>query len=191
MIMGDGDCGTTLVTGSNALCQAVNAGSIDTHNLGQSIMAIADTVSLTMGGTSGALYAVFFAAFASSICNNFKNTETCGFSCIIDALKSALRSLMNVTMARKGDRTMMDALIPFVDTMVARQSAGVVTALNDAVMAAKDGCDATKHMESMFGRSTYVAVEDTKDSTEGLADPGACGIVTIVEGVRNALRGYV
>lgn len=188
--MGDGDCGTTLLNGSNGIVDAVKNGTIDPSNLSQGVMAIAEVVSQCMGGTSGALYAVFFTAFASAICNIFKESGRADFCCIVDALQSALKSLMQVTAAREGDRTMMDALIPFVEALSTRKDEGSLAAMDHAVLAARDGCEATKHAESKFGRSTYVSAEDSEAGTAGLADPGAYGIVAIVEGIREALKQF-
>jgi dihydroxyacetone kinase len=58
----------------------------------------------------------------------------------------ALLSLQRATPARKGHRTMMDALIPFVETL---QRTGDLEA---AVNAAKEGAESTVPMTAKLGR---------------------------------------
>jgi triose/dihydroxyacetone kinase / FAD-AMP lyase (cyclizing) len=188
LIMGDGDCGTTLLGGSRGVLEALDKGIIDAADLPQGLMALADVISQCMGGTSGALYGVFFTAFASSICTMSKERRALEFELVADALLSALESLKQVTAARQGDRTMMDALIPFVETLAASKAKGSVEAIELATLEARGGCEGTRNIESKFGRSTYVSAEESDGATKGLADPGAYGIVAIAEGILAALR---
>lgn len=185
--MGDGDCGTTLLAGINSLVQGIEKGAIDTSSLTHGIMAIADSVGQSMGGTSGALYAVFFTALSSSLCG-LEDDDKADFTSIVSAFSAALKSLEGVTAARVGDRTMMDALIPFVQSLSQDSSKDVVDALEKALRAAEEGCQGTTNIKSQFGRSTYVSTEDSSDETRGLADPGACGVVAIVQGILNAVK---
>jgi len=184
-LMGDGDCGTTLLAGIGAISKGLQNGTVEPSSLTHGIMSIAEIVSQSMGGTSGALYAVFFTALSSSLC-----VQRAGdFPSIVRALDAALKALQGVTAARVGDRTMMDSLIPFVKSLVENSGCECAAALDAAVLAAKEGCKGTASIKSQFGRSTYVSTEDSGDTTGGLVDPGACGVVAIVQGVLEAVKG--
>jgi dihydroxyacetone kinase len=74
--------------------------------------------------------------------------------------------------AKPGDRTMLDALDPFVKEL--RQNPGVKTPpelLLAAVEASERGVDATARMKPRMGRSSYLG-----DRVLGHPDPGARAI---------------
>ena len=90
-------------------------------------------------------------------------------------MKAALDQFFNYTNARVGDRTMMDALIPFISTFV--DSGDVKQALDKA----KEGVESTKTMQAKLGRSTYL--DDS--ATQGVPDPGAYGLYVLLNGMAN------
>ncbi|KAK1449569.1 dihydroxyacetone kinase [Colletotrichum melonis] len=175
-LLGDGDCGTTFGT-----------------SLSHGMVKIADLVSYSMGGTSGALYGVFVTALASGIIGTVGNNGLT-ITSLSAALLHALNALKKVTAAREGDRTMMDALIPFVQVLSSSsnhcKNGEVLTRVGDAVLAAKDGSEATSKLSSRFGRSTYVGVEDEDRSANEIPDPGAMGVVAIISGVYDVLQHH-
>lgn len=85
-----------------------------------------------MGGTSSAIYAIFFNAVSSSLPRCIANEEPSNSTSAVlaAALSSGLTELCKYTAARKGHKTLMDALIPFVDTFVASQD--LTTAVAEA-----------------------------------------------------------
>ena len=92
------------------------------------------------------------------------------------ALQAALEQLCKYTRARLGDRTMMDALIPFIDTLDATGDA------EQAIAKANEGVDGTKKMEAKLGRSTYL----DESATDGVPDPGAYGLLILLQGMARA-----
>lgn len=90
-----------------------------------------------------------------------------------DALDGALQALMKYTPAREGDRTMLDCLIPFVNTLKSSGDA------RQALDAAAKGVEETKQMEAKLGRSTYL----DESATKGVPDPGAYGLLKLLQGV--------
>ena len=166
-VLGDGDCGITLLSCAQSLLDS------------QDILA---TIEGTMGGTSGALYGIFFAAFFSRLPSS---PSPPSFEHVVAAARHALDTLQKYTPARVGDRTLMDALIPFVDTLHARRSAGTEPALVAAVAAADAGYQATPGMLARLGRASYVG---QSDATAAVPDPGALGIVAVVRGILEGVR---
>ena len=65
-----------------------------------------------MGGTSGALYSIYLSALAQGISQSSEKRVT--LTTIAKAAKFALEALAKYTPARVGDRTLVDALHPFV-----------------------------------------------------------------------------
>ena len=161
-IAGDGDCGITLRDGANQVLLFIE--DKDLTSLPQVISALVDDLEVNMGGTSGALYCIFLSALAQSL-STAKNFPA--------ALEAAQTHLLMYTRARLGDRTMLDCLIPFVDTW---NSTGDVKVALDA---ARKGVDGTKTLEAKLGRSTYL----NEFATQGTPDPGAYGLLQLLEGM--------
>jgi len=69
-------------------------------------------------------------------------------------LESSLQALAKYTPAQKGDRTLMDALVPFTETL------GSTGDVKKAAQAARQGAEATKEMKASLGRAVYVGSEE-------------------------------
>jgi triose/dihydroxyacetone kinase / FAD-AMP lyase (cyclizing) len=95
------------------------------------ILAIARLVEDTMGGTSGALYSIYLSALAQGVSS--QSSQRITLATISSAAEFALQALGKYTPARVGDRTLVDALDPFVRELVA--GGGIMK----AVAAAKKG----------------------------------------------------
>ncbi|KAK6348989.1 hypothetical protein TWF730_009749 [Orbilia blumenaviensis] len=170
-LLGDGDCGTTLLKGVTAIHTPQQ--EINTTDLSTTFSSISHIVEETMGGTSGALYGIFLNAFV----NNLRSSPPSDgdIKAIFQkSLKGALDELCTFTLARKGHRTLMDTLIPFVETF---SDTGDLKA---AVEEARKGCESTKKMEAKLGRASYVNTE-LVEKDGGVVDPGALGLLGILE----------
>ncbi|CAG7920768.1 unnamed protein product [Penicillium olsonii] len=192
IVLGDGDCGTTLLTGASAVRSALFEGSINPADLSHGMLVLVEVVTNAMGGTSGAIYGIFLAAFAAVLSRSFVESEGITVQYFSRALSQALESLMRFTGARIGDRTLMDALIPFVEEFErSAESMSGIPAMKAAMAAAVAGCEATRHFEARYGRSTYVnkgqGLGDANGETTCLPDPGACGIIAVLNGVMKAM----
>lgn len=185
-LMGDGDCGTTLLAGAEAAYTAL-AGSNDLCNLSQGLLTLSSSTRNAMGGTSGALYGIFLSSFASSVQKLYGEMHTTDLKLFVKSAEHALRTLAGYTTARQNSRTLMDGLIPYIFELSKLASSGdhdTRSVLERALKAAEEGTEATKWMQSSFGRSTYVgAASDDSFPTHGIPDPGACGIVSIARGI--------
>ncbi|ODO07331.1 dihydroxyacetone kinase [Cryptococcus wingfieldii CBS 7118] len=60
-IAGDGDAGLTLEAGAKGVLKAIEQGRLSGKNVIDDVRVIAEVVEEDMGGTSGALYSIFFA----------------------------------------------------------------------------------------------------------------------------------
>lgn len=65
-----------------------------------------------MGGTSGALYSIYLSALAQGVAQSSESAVS--LTVIAKAAQFALTALGKYTPARVGDRTLVDALDPFV-----------------------------------------------------------------------------
>ncbi|GGK20408.1 dihydroxyacetone kinase subunit DhaK [Salinarimonas ramus] len=156
---GDGDTGSTLAGAARAL-----AGALDRLPLAdptQLYRAIGVELSQTMGGSSGVLLAIFFAAAGDASANG---------RTWIGALEAGLERIMQVGGARPGDRTMIDALAPAL--------ASLPQGLPAAAQAAREGADATARMtRAKAGRAAYLG----EGKLAGHKDPGAEAVARLFE----------
>lgn len=158
---GDGDTGTTLSTAARALIH--NMGQLPMSDRAQLLSAIGQELSQTMGGSSGVLLAIFFAAAGDAMSNG---------RTLIDALKGGLERMQEVGGAQIGDRTMIDALLPAFDALP--------NGLSAAARAARDGASRTATMSKAYaGRAAYI----NKEQLLGNVDPGAEAVARLFEGV--------
>lgn len=128
---------------------------------------IVHVVETNMDGTSGALYAIYLNALVHSLRQSASSSSTPATPQIFaTALTAASKSLSNYTPAQPGDRTLIDALEPFVTTL------GQTGDVKAAAAAARKGAEGTKGMKASLGRSVYVG----GSGYEEVPDPGAWGL---------------
>ena len=156
---GDGDTGTTLATASRSLIAALDR--LPLADLTQLYRAVGTELSQTMGGSSGVLLAIFFAAAGDASANGED---------AIDALAAGLDRIQQVGGADPGDRTMIDALAPAL--------AALRDGLEPAAKAARAGADHTATiLRAKAGRASYVSADQLADNN----DPGAEAVALLFE----------
>ncbi|MEL6920443.1 MAG: dihydroxyacetone kinase subunit DhaK [Pseudomonadota bacterium] len=156
---GDGDTGSTLAGAARALKEALDRMPLADHT--QLYRAIGNELSQTMGGSSGVLLAIFFAAAGDA---SASGEDT------VSALKSGLDRIQQVGGARPGDRTMIDALMPALEALP--------NGLPHAAAAARQGADHTaKIVKAKAGRASYISEE----KLAGHNDPGAEAVAVLLE----------
>ena len=161
--IGDGDTGSTMAGAARNLKAALP--KMPLADLAPFFTAVSEALTKTMGGSSGVLLAILFAAAAS------KAEKGNGWAL---ALQSGMNRMMEYGGAKSGDRTMIDAMEPALAALVARGS------LTDAATAARKGADATAKMTSAkAGRSSYMSAQNLAD----VVDPGAEAVARLVEGL--------
>ena len=156
---GDGDTGSTLASAATALLAAMDSLPLADHT--QLLRAIGLELSQTMGGSSGILLSIFFAAAGDA--------SSSGRS-LREALQDGLDRMREIGGANPGDRTMIDALLPALDALK--------DGLKEAAVAARKGADYTATLTTAkAGRATYINAEQLK----GHVDPGAEAVARLFE----------
>lgn len=177
-IVGDGDCGIGLKRGSEAVIKELDSGDLPSDAVGF-LNKIIPVVENTMDGTSGAIYAIFLNALAFGLREQDTGpSQEVTAKTWAQAAKSALEDLGKYTPAALGDRTLMDSLIPFVDTL---SKGGSVA---EAAKASRKGAEDTKAMKASLGRAVYVGSEE--EWIGKIPDPGAWGLAEFFDGVAEA-----
>jgi ATP-dependent dihydroxyacetone kinase len=156
---GDGDTGSTLATASRALIGSLDR--LPLADMTQLYRAIGLELSQTMGGSSGILLGIFFAAAGDASASG-KDT--------IGALNVGLDRVQEVGGAQVGDRTLIDALRPALDAL----PEGLPAAASAARLAANFTATIVK---AKAGRATYISA----DQLRGHNDPGAEAVARLFE----------
>ncbi|KAF1831425.1 dihydroxyacetone kinase [Decorospora gaudefroyi] len=177
-IVGDGDCGIGLKRGAQALLKMLETEKT-TDDLLILVNQIIQVVEVSMDGTSGAIYAIFLNALAHGLRQNAPaSPQPVTVEIWANALDSSLKALGNYTPAQPGDRTLMDALCPFVDTLSKTAS------IEKAAAAAQKGAQGTRGMKASLGRTVYVGGK----GFEEVPDPGAHGLAELLLGLSDGLN---
>ena len=156
---GDGDTGSTLATAARALIEAMDTLPLADHT--QLYRAIGLELSQTMGGSSGVLLAIFFAAAGDASSSGMPMRE---------ALQTGLDRMRMIGGANPGDRTMVDALLPALEALD--------LGLDKAAAAARNGAAFTATLsKANAGRATYINAEQL----QGHVDPGAEAVARLFE----------
>ncbi|KXG47289.1 Dihydroxyacetone kinase [Penicillium griseofulvum] len=176
-IVGDGDCGIGLKRGAEAIQSLLTDTTTPlTNDVVSTVARIVTVVENVMDGTSGAIYAIFLNALAHGLlAQNTSSPTEITAQIWAKALKSSFEALGKYTPAKVGDRTLIDALAPFVDTLL---ETGDVKA---AAAAAQQGTESTKAMKASLGRSVYVGGE--QEWIGKVPDPGAFGLSEFLTGL--------
>lgn len=173
-VVGDGDCGIGLKRGAEAVLKHLADNPLS-GDVGVDVASIVPVVENNMDGTSGALYSIFLNATLRSLRDN---APTSGESAVTPelwakVLKESCKALGKYSQAQMGDRTLIDALHPFVNTLAETGSVA------SAAGAAQKGAESTKGMKPSFGRSTYVGGA----GFEQVPDAGAWGLAAFFKGL--------
>lgn len=156
---GDGDTGSTLSGAARALIDAMDR--LPLADQTQLYRAIGLELSQTMGGSSGVLLAIFFAAAGDGASSGLSMRE---------ALQAGVQRMQEIGGANLGDRTMIDALSPAL--------AALDSGLDKAAAAARKGADHTATItQAKAGRAAYLNAQQL----EGHVDPGAEAVARLFE----------
>jgi dihydroxyacetone kinase-like protein len=175
---GDGDHGATMTRVMNALGIAIDIQS------SKSVSAMLKDAGWAMmnvdGGASSALLGTFVSGMGDKEIGEELHSQD-----LADSFESGLRAVMYQTRARVGDKTMMDALIPAVESFrrAVLLGSSLQAAMTVAAASAERGAKLTIEMTTRYGRARSLG-----ERTLGHPDPGAVSISILFAGFREALN---
>jgi dihydroxyacetone kinase len=177
-IVGDGDLGINLARGAEAVREMLRKEASD--DAANTLRLVAEVLQRVVGGSSGPFYGVLLLRAA----NTLRRGDTNYPRLWARACREGGEAVSKIGGAVAGDRTMLDALIPFARALdVGIESgqplAGVLAA---AVESGEHGAHATAQMLPRRGRSSYLG-----ERCLGHADPGATAVAIWLRAVSNSL----
>lgn len=164
-IAGDGDHGQGMSFGSAGAAEAARSALADGAGARTILVHAGEAWSEAAGGTSGALWGAALIA-AGNVVSDREAIDQRG---VVEALQAGVDTIGRLGGAREGDKTMMDAALPFRRTL-AEQFTGenAAAAIGAAAAAAGDAAEATALITARLGRSRVLG-----DKSKGTPDPGA------------------
>ncbi len=176
---GDGDLGASMTRGAQALRDLPDAVFASPKVC---LAAAGDTLRRAIAGSSGPFYATALLRAAQVLPEESAKAEDWSA-----ALVAAQRIISEIGGAGPGDRTMVDALAPASDAFATAIARGedALSALDQAVTAAREGAKATAEMLPAFGRAAYLG-----ERALGTPDGGAFAVSLWLEALHDSLTRH-
>ena len=168
--IGDGDHGIGMERGFLAV-EELLAPSPEYADVSEAFKAIGTTMMASMGGASGAIFGTLFRSGAKAI----KGQETLTTPVLLSFLESGLEAIYKRGGAHPGDKTMIDALVPAIESLH-ESSSDLEQSLQDAADAAYRGMLSTKDMIATTGKAKTLG-----ERSLGHPDPGAMSMSLILK----------
>jgi triose/dihydroxyacetone kinase / FAD-AMP lyase (cyclizing) len=173
---GDGDLGISMKRAAVAVRDSVESYPLD--DVSATLRALGHTLQHELGGSSGPLYGVLCLRCGHIL----EDSGSTGPAQWAEAIDQGCRAIGELGGAKSGDRTMLDALDPFVESLKRIQGNLSRETLLAAVEEAERGVDATARMMPRLGRSSYLG-----DRVLGHPDPGAKAVAIWLRAASEAL----
>lgn len=170
-VAGDGDHGIGMLRGARAADESARTSAADGAGARTLLLRAGDAWAERAGGTSGALWGMAIGTAARLL----DDRSSPGQDVAVSAVSEAVDAIISLGGADIGDKTMVDAAIPFRDTLTTAQGQGLGPAWAQAVTAAEEAARGTADFAAKRGRSRTHA-----DKSIGTPDPGAVSFAKIV-----------
>jgi dihydroxyacetone kinase len=177
-VAGDGDHGQGMVYGSHGAAKA--AGEAVDRSAGARTLLVhaGDAWAEAAGGTSGALWGAALTA-AGGV---FSDNEGSDDARILQALRAGVDAVERLGGAQVGQKTIMDAAVPFRDGL--DESGGDVAAtVTHAAAMAMEAAEATADLTAQKGRARVLG-----EKSRGTPDPGAMSFALLMQSLGEQLE---
>jgi dihydroxyacetone kinase len=182
-VAGDGDHGRGMVRGTAAAFEAARAAESDGAGSGTILVSAGEAWAAKAGGTSGVLWGAALVAAGRCV-----GDEAVPSPAVVAAAVSEAFTAMSVLgKAKPGDKTMLDALGPFANTLASRIDGGEALwpAWSASCDVAAEAAAATAALRPMVGRARPLA-----ERSVGTPDPGAVSMAACLTTVGQTLAGH-
>lgn len=177
--IGDGDHGINMNKGFKAVLEKLD--TVKDKDCGAILKTIAMTLISTVGGASGPLYGTAFLKAAMAVNGKMEldNND------VIKMFDEGIKGVIMRGKAKRGEKTMLDALIPAYEELkkALENGAEMPEAFDKACKAAYDGVEYTKTIRATKGRASYLG-----DRSIGHQDPGATSSYLMIKTIADILN---
>ncbi|MGV8883065.1 MAG: dihydroxyacetone kinase subunit DhaL [Rhodoglobus sp.] len=171
-IAGDGDHGVGMTRGSAWAAEAARYLADEDGGAQTVLVGAGDRWSENAGGASGALWGAALTAAGNAL----GDTDKVDAAAQARALRAFVQSIQRLGRAAAGDKTMLDAQLPFVDEFEQAVASGATSAeaWRRAADVAETSAQATADLTPRIGRARVLS-----ERSVGYPDPGAVSFALI------------
>lgn len=168
--IGDGDHGINMKRGFEAI--VADAPALAAKSWPDFLKSAGMTLVMKVGGASGPLFGTLFMSLGKELSDSPNSVE------ITKALRAAVEAVQARGKSERGQKTMLDVLIPVVEYLESGKQdlAGIVAAANAA-------SEATAPLKAIRGRASFLG-----DRSIGHVDPGARSSALIIAAIAGVLK---
>jgi len=179
-VVGDGDFGFSLARGFEKVLEELDR--LDKSSVGPFLKRVAVIITSRCGGTSGPIWGTAFlrAGVAAGERQSLAPAE------LVEVLRAGFNGIAQRGGAALGDKTLLDALGPFIDCFereAVQEGRPPLDALERGAKVADQAARATSDLVARRGRAAY-----TGERSRGSVDPGATAVALMLENLAAALR---
>ncbi len=171
---GDGDLGISMTNGFNSISKLANESEVS--NLGALIMPLAINFNETAPSSLGTILSFGLMGMAKQL----KGKTDISVLELGEALDAGINNIMLKAKSKRGEKTILDSLIPAIEVIKDQHDNKDVFEL--AYNAAKEGSQKTKEMKSVHGRAAYYS-----EKSIGTLDGGSVVGELIFKGIYECL----
>lgn len=176
-VVGDGDFGYSMARGFEIVLADFD--TFDRTDIGTFLKKVAVVITSRIGGTSGPIWGTAFLRAGTAAAGKMEltNEDT------LAMLRAAIEGIKMRGQSDLGDKTLLDALQPAVDTLEEALGRGddAGAALAAAAVTAREQAEATNEMIAKKGRAAY-----TGERSIGTLDAGAVAVAVMFEALTTA-----
>ena len=178
--MGDGDQGITMTLGFGAIAAALPALA------DQDIGTLLTKSGLAFNGTAASTIGALLATACLRAGRAVQGKAEIGVADLAAMAEAAAAGIQERGKAQRGDKTVLDALLPAATALraAATAGAGIEAALQAALVAAEAGVQATIPLKARVGRAAWIA-----ERSVGHQDPGATSFALMLKSAVGYLTG--
>lgn len=172
----DGDHGINMARGFEAVEAKLD--TVKDKDCGTILKTVGMTLVSTVGGAAGPLYGTVFMKSGMVLAGK----EELNGEDFIKSMEAAIEGVKQRGKSDKGEKTMLDSMIPAYDAFKENIDKGTKEAMKEALDAAKEGIEYTKTIIATKGRAAYIG-----ERSIGHQDPGATSFTYMLECLYNIL----
>ena len=174
----DGDHGINMARGFAAVEKKLP--DFADKDIGTIFKTVGMTLVSVIGGSAGPLYGTMFLRSGIAMAGKTEISLDDFLAC----LKVSVEGVQQRGQAVRGEKTMLDAMIPALEAMTTARAAGgdAKAVLAAGVAAAHEGVEYTKTIAATKGRASYIG-----ERSIGHQDPGATSFAFLLDGVATCL----
>ena len=176
--IGDGDHGIGMVVGMENVITTLKSQDKTPDPYALFVLA-GRSMLMSMGGASGVIFGSLFMEGAKGM----ETKEKLDASNLAEIFQRSLKAIQTRGGAQVGDKTMVDALSPAVDTMLAYSGDDITAMFKAAAQAAKLGLENTMNYQAKQGRA-----KSLMERSIGYQDAGAASTWIIFRSMAEWLK---